>query len=107
MDKMIRDNRKEISEICEKLGVKRLDVLGPATDCPHAAWKRDIDFLVEFKDPRAHLGGLRSPYFDLMISLEDLFDERTDHVTVTVESEVSDPYLKRQIELSRETLYAG
>ena len=105
MDKMILDNQKEIAEICENLGVKRLDVLGPATDCIHEMWKRDIDFLVEFKDPRAHLGGLRSPYFDLMISLEDLFSERTDHVIVTVESDVSDPYLKRQIELSRETLY--
>ena len=106
MDKMVFDNRKEIAEICENLGVKRLDVLGPSTDCLHETGMRDVDFLVEFNDPRAHLGGLRSPYFDLIESLQDLFGGQADHVLVAVESDVDDPYLKRLVEMSRETLYA-
>ncbi len=107
MDKIVSDKRDEIARLCKKYKVNRLDVLGPVRVGYTGRDLRDIDFLVSFHDPDAHgKGGFGSPYFRLMVSLEDLFEGELDHVFLGLECTPTDPSYKRRIEEIRELVYA-
>ena len=107
MDKIVLDKRDEIARLCKKYKVKRLDVIGSVRVGYTGRDLRDIDFMVSFHDPDAHKkGGFGSPYFGLMVSLEDLFEGELDHVFLGLESTPRDPDYKRRIEEIRELVYA-
>ena len=106
MEKIVKDKRDEIARLCEKYGVKRLDVLGPMRVGYTGRDLRDMDFLVSFHDPDAHgKDGFKSPYFGLMGALGDLFEDELDHVFLGLESTPRDPDYKRWIEEIREMVY--
>ena len=107
MEKIVSDKRDEIARLCKKYGVKRLDVLGPMKIGYTGRDLRDMDFLVSFHDPDAHKkDGFKSPYFGLMVALEDIFEGELDHVFLGLECTPRDPDYKRRIEEVRELVYA-
>ena len=91
--------RAEIAKLCERLGVRRLELFGSAAT---GASPRDFDFLVDL--------GERSPeeyadaYFNLREALEALFSRPVDLVTAP---SVRNPFFRQRLEQTRSMLYAA
>ena len=107
MDKIVKDKRDEISQLCKKYKVKRLDVLGPVRVGWSGKDMRHIDFLVDFADPDPYEGGFRSLYWDLSTALGDLFEGELDHVFLTTADTPQKPGIEQYIEKIRELVYAN
>ena len=101
MQPIIKTRRAEVAELCRRFHVRRLDLFGSATGRDFDPSRSDVDLLVEF-EPGDTLKAL-DQYFGLKEALEALLDRPVDLV---VESAVKNPYIRRSIEESRETLYA-
>lgn len=94
----INELRPAISELCRRLGIRRLDVFGSATTDQFTA-DSDVDVLVQFeRDP----GDLFNRYFDLKEGLEQIFGRPVD---VVVEESLKNPYFKLAIEQMRKNSY--
>ena len=76
--------------------VRRLDLIGSATDGRFDPLHSDLDFLVVFED----LPG--SAYFELRAALTELFGRDVDLLT---EATLANPYLRRQVEAQRQRLF--
>jgi predicted nucleotidyltransferase len=87
----------EITDLCRRLRVGRLDVFGSATSEDFHA-DSDVDVLVRFEGD----GGLFDRYFDLKEGLEAIFGRPVD---VVVEDALKNPYFKASIERSRKIVY--
>jgi predicted nucleotidyltransferase len=99
---LISTHGTEIAELCRRYHVRRLDVFGSAGREDFDPARSDLDFVVEFE--RDHpLGGLEA-YFGLKEALEALFGRKVDLVS---EGAVRNPYLRKSIDESRETVYAA
>ncbi len=102
MHTLIADHRAAIADICRRHRVRRLEVFGSAArgtdfdpECSNA------DFLVEFADDAAaDLGGWLSVRSDL----EALLGRSADLVEYRA---VRNPYVRADIEGTRELLYAA
>jgi predicted nucleotidyltransferase len=90
----------EITELCRRLKISRLDIFGSATSEEFRA-ESDVDVLVRFEQDG---GGLFNRYFDLKEGLEAIFGRPVD---VVVEGSLKNPYFKASVERSRRTVYAG
>jgi len=102
MQHFVHTHSAEIAELCRRFHVRRLDVFGSAVRGDFDPARSDLDFVVEFE--REHpLGGLEI-YFGLKEALEALFGRKVDLVS---EGAVRNPYLRRSIDESRETVYAA
>jgi predicted nucleotidyltransferase/uncharacterized protein with HEPN domain len=86
-----------IRELCRKFHVRRLDVFGSAATGRFDPARSDIDVLVEF-EPAAPA----KSHLLLLAELERLFRRKVDLLT---ESGLQNPYLRRQIETERRTLF--
>ena len=93
-------NLPAITELCRRFGVRRLDLFGSAATGRFDPERSDLDFLVEFGEPRTY--GLKGTYFQLLAALEELFRRKVDLVTAGT---IENPYLRRQIESERLTLF--
>lgn len=93
-------HQPEISVLCRRYRVRRLDLFGSAATGKAGA-DSDLDFLVEF-EPMAE--GYADAYFGLLEALQDLFRKPVDLV---VSSAIRNPYFRRSVESSRELLYAA
>ena len=102
MQPIIETRRAELTALCRRFHVRRLDVFGSATRDDFDPARSDVDFLVEFEPPGA-LGALHQ-FFGLKEALEALFDRPVDLV---VESAVKNPYIRKSIEETRENLFAA
>lgn len=102
MEAVIEDHRKEIADLCRRFQVRRLDLFGSASRGAFDPSRSDVDLLVEF-NPAQGLKAL-DQYFGLKEALEALLNRPVDLV---VESAVKNPYIRKSIEESRESLYAG
>ena len=95
---------KEIERLvlpaCRKFEVKRLDIFGSVARGQEGE-PRDLDFLVEFDEPR-HLPSKR--FFGLLHHLEDVFDRPIDLVTT---SGIRNPYFRKRVMRERKTVYEG
>jgi uncharacterized protein len=76
---IVEDRRAEVVVLCEKYGVKRLDLFGSAAGDGFDPEASDLDFVVSFekRDPPK----LFDRYFGLVEDLEALFGRRVDLVT--------------------------
>lgn len=102
MHPAIARHRTAIADICLRFGIRRLDLFGSAArgvDFDLSA--SDADFLVEFAQPGS--GGLQQ-FFDLKDALERLLGRDVDLVELGA---VSNPFVLKSIETSRETVYAA
>lgn len=96
------DLRDEIAAICRRYHVRRLDLFGSAAGADFDPGRSDVDVLVEFDlDPA---GPTIDTYFGLKNSLEALFERPVDLVTLGA---VKNPYIRADIERSRQLLYAA
>ena len=101
MQPIIETRRDEVTELCRRYQVRRLDLFGSATRDDFDPSRSDVDFLVEFEAD----GALKAldQYFGLKEGLEALLGRPVDLV---VASAVRNPYIRKSIEATRENLYA-
>ncbi len=89
-----------IVELCRRFGVQRLDLFGSAAIGRFDPQCSDLDFLVAFEElPK---GAYTTRYFDFREGLERLFDRKVDLLT---EPGLKNPYLRRQIESEKRSIY--
>ena len=89
-----------IAELCRRFGVRRLDLFGSAATGRFEPTRSDLDFLVAFEEMPS--GKYAKACFGLRESLEQLFGRPIDLLT---EPALVNPYLRRQIESEKRTLY--
>jgi len=93
-------NLPALTALCRRFGVRRLDLFGSAATGRFDPARSDLDFLVEFDEQS--VGGFAGPYFGLLGALETLFGRPIDLLT---EPALVNPYLRRQMESEKRTLY--
>lgn len=102
MHLLIEQKRADISRICRRHHIRRLEVFGSAaraTDFDPAT--SDADFLVEFAPEAKH--GLDG-YFALKADLEALLEREVDLVEPAA---LRNPFLLAGVNSSRELVYAA
>jgi predicted nucleotidyltransferase len=102
MQPIITSHQQEVLELCERFGVRRLEVFGSAAGERFDPAHSDLDFLVDFRPalPRE----LADRYFGLLEALEALFGRPVDLVMTAA---IKNPYFLQGIEPSRTLLYAA
>ena len=99
----VQHKQNELTDLCRKYAVRRLDLFGSAaTEDEFDPARSDIDFLVDF-EPAESIGPA-DQYFGLLDDLKALF-ERDVHL-VTARS-MRNPYFIESVETTRKTLYAA
>jgi predicted nucleotidyltransferase len=99
---VLQDKREAIAELCARYGVARLDVFGSALRGDFRPGESDVDLLVEFAPMDGYDKAVA--YFDLLEALQDLLGTEVDLVMVGA---VKNPYIARDIERTRQLLYAA
>ncbi len=103
MHRLIAENRGAIAALCQRYGVRRLEVFGSAArGIDFDEITSDADFLVEYQRP-ARLGPLEE-YFGLRESLADLLGREVDLIEPGA---IKNPYLLKDINRARELVYAA
>ena len=99
----IQQHRAALALLCEKYGVKKLEVFGSAaSDDRFNPQSSDVDFLVEFENLEPD--GYARAYFGLLEDLQKLFDRPVDLVMTRA---IRNKYFLRGIANSRTTIYAA
>jgi len=98
---ILESKRKQISEACSRHGVARLHVFGSALNADFRSDESDLDLLVEFvpMEPYERVDA----YFGMLEELRALLRMKVDLVMVGA---VKNPYIAREIERTKEVLYA-
>ena len=102
MIRMLDSKRKQISELCARHGVSLLHVFGSALRDDFRPDESDLDLLVEFlpMEPYERVDS----YFGMLEELRALLNVKVDFVMAGA---VKNPYIVREIERTREVLYAA
>lgn len=102
MTSVLENKRQAIAALCERYGVVRLDAFGSALGDDFRPGESDLDLLVEFgpMEPYARVNA----YFGLLEELRALLGLEIDLVMVEA---VKNPYIARNIERTRQMLYAA
>lgn len=100
MHPVIERHRVELSDICRRFFVARLEVFGSAADGDFDESTSDLDFLVEFAGVPDH--ERFGVYFGLLHALEDLFGRKVDLVEAGAPR---NPYFLRRLNESRRIVY--
>jgi uncharacterized protein len=101
MHEVVASRCGEIAALCEKHGVRRLEVFGSAARGDFAPASSDVDFLVEIRPAGWH--GMFSASMGPLLGLEELFGRRVDLV---MPASVTNRYLQAAYDQDRETVYA-
>jgi predicted nucleotidyltransferase len=99
---VLQDKREAIAELCARYGVARLDVFGSALRDDFRPGESDLDLLVEFAPMDGYAKAVA--YFDLLDELEQLLGVEVDLVMTGA---VKNRYIARDIERTRQLLYAA
>jgi uncharacterized protein len=99
----IANYREELRDLCRRFHVRRLDVFGSAARGDFDPARSDLDFLVEFDSGAPEALSLKT-YLGLKDALETLFGRKVDLVEPGA---MRNPYLKADIERSREPVFAA
>ena len=102
MEPSITQCSDEITALCRRHRVRRLEVFGSALDDRFDPQHSDVDFLVEF-EPLAE-GQYADAYFGLKEALELLLGRPVDLVMTQA---IRNPYFLEAIEPTRTLLYAA
>ena len=100
MPTLIDPQLGEVSSLCRRYGVRKLELFGSAVRADFDPQSSDLDFLVEFDDvpPAAYA----KAYFALKEGLESLFGRPVDLVTG---SSLANPYFRARILAERQSVY--
>lgn len=99
MPPCIVEHLDEIRALCERYGIRRLDLFGSATTSRFDELSSDLDFVVDFADRSP---GYADRYLAVADGLEALFGRPVDLVT---ERSIQDPSFRRNVEASRKAIY--
>lgn len=98
----IVSHRNELSALCRRTHVARLDVFGSAVSDRFDPERSDLDFLVEFKPIQP--AQYAEAFFALKEGLESLFGRPIDLVSADA---LINPYLAARIAAEREPVFAA
>lgn len=90
--------RSRLTELCQSLSVRRLELVGSAAREDFRPESSDIDVLIEFDGNHA----LFDRYFDLKYGLESIFGRKVD---VIQSGAINNPYLRASLEQDRIAIY--
>jgi predicted nucleotidyltransferase len=96
-------HREELRALCRRFHVRRLDLFGSAARGDFDPARSDLDFLVEFDSGEPEALSLKT-FLRFKESLEALFGRSVDLVEPGA---MRNPYLKANIERSREPVFAA
>jgi predicted nucleotidyltransferase len=98
----ISERRGELTELCQRYRVARLEVFGSAAMDSFDPRRSDVDFLVEFEElaPEEYA----EAYFGLLAGLEALFGRPVDLISP---SGIQNKYFLLSINRSRTLIYAA
>ena len=102
---LVTDKLDALAAVCRRFRVRRLDLIGSATGRgrrPYDPERSDLDFVAYFDEPEGM--GPFDQFFGLHEALEALFGRRVDLVDGVA---IRDPYFRRSVEATRETVYAA
>ena len=102
MQPLIESKRTEVSALCRRYGVRKLELFGSATTEAFDPQASDLDFLVDL-DPDGD-ESLFHRYFNLKEALEVLFGRKVDLVMVGA---LENPYFIESVNKTRQTVYAA
>ena len=91
----------EIQQLCRVNGIERLDVFGSVLRDDFNS-ESDVDFLVVFQ--REASTNAFSQYFDFKEALERVLGREVELVCANA---IRNPYFKREVEQTRQPLYAA
>lgn len=92
----------ELTELCRKYGVKRLELFGSAAQGHFDPQHSDVDFVVDFTEQ--HPLGAFEQYFGFKEALEQLFERSVDLVE---EKAIRNPYFRQAIAQDRMMIYGS
>ncbi len=101
-DGIIAEHSPALRRLCERFGVRRLEIFGSATTDHFQPDRSDLDLLVEYdaspsRDPYER-------YFGLVAALEGLLGRKVDLVDASV---IENPYFLRRVNRERRVVYAA
>jgi hypothetical protein len=99
---VLQDKREAIAALCARYGVARLFVFGSALRDDFRPGESDVDLLVEFAPMDGYAKAVA--YFDLLEALQELLGTEIDLVMTGA---VKNRYIARDIERTRQLLYAA
>jgi uncharacterized protein len=97
----IEEKRPALAELCQRFGVRKLDLFGSACSEQFNPSRSDLDFIVEFP-PEYDFGPWLSRLSQFERSLTHLFGRRVDLITP---SALRNPWFRREADKARVTLY--
>jgi len=96
---LVTDKRAEVAALCERYGVRQLDLFGSATTGAFDPATSDLDFIMDFID---YGPGVASRFIGFGDALEALFGRRVDVIT---EPTRRNPYFWAAVNESRQVIY--
>ena len=102
MERAITDRMQELTALCQRYTVRRLELFGSAARGSFDPEASDLGFLIEL-EPSTR-GSLFDRYFGLKESLEELFGRPVDLVMAGA---IENPFFLQGIAGSRTLLYAA
>ena len=99
---LIESKRDDVTRLCKRYHVRRLELFGSASGRGFEPAGSDLDFLVEFHGVPA--GEHANCYFGLLEALQALFDRPVDLVEAKA---IDNPFFLEAVTRSREVLYAA
>lgn len=99
---VLKDKRSAIAELCARYNVMRLDVFGSALRDDFRPGESDVDLLVEFGPMEGYAKA--EAYFALLDELRELLGTEVDLVMVGA---VKNPYIARDIQATKQVLFAA
>ena len=99
---VLEDKQDAIADVCRRFGVSRLYVFGSSLREDFRPGDSDVDLLVEFAPMEPY--ALAHAYFDMLDELQSLLGVEVDLVMVDA---VKNPYVSREIERTKQPLYAA
>lgn len=101
MNKIVEKNIQLVKELCKRYDIKEMYLFGSICS-DNFRHDSDIDFLISFKEISTEK--YTDNYFELHYKLEELFKRKIDLITV---NSLSNPYLIKSIEETKQLLYAA
>jgi predicted nucleotidyltransferase len=102
MPNVIDPQLAQVTALCRRYGVRKLELFGSATTGAFDTRTSDLDFLIDF-DPEGE-DSLFHRYFGLNEDLEALFGRKVDLVMVGT---LRNPYFIDSVNKTRQTVYAA
>jgi predicted nucleotidyltransferase len=99
---VLEDKLDEIAAVCRRFGAVQLHLFGSALRDDFRPGESDIDLLVEFGPMEPY--ALAHAYFDMLDELRSIVGAEVDLVMVDA---VKNPYISREIERTKQSLYAA